>query len=80
MRVRFDTKTHRGSARFTVPKRVRDQLGLRGDEMVGLRIVSPAGHFEEPIALKSGSEVYGRRIRERGIGKDQPITVEIWRL
>ena len=80
LEVEFRTKTQRRSARFTVLKPYRDQLGLRGDETVGMMIDSPTGHFEGVKELKSGSEVYGRDIREKGIREDQPIRVKVWRL
>ncbi|MGA2572389.1 MAG: HNH endonuclease [Terracidiphilus sp.] len=43
--------------------------------MVKLIIDSPTGHFEGMKSMRSGSEIYGKDLNERGIKKNQPITV-----
>ena len=73
----FETHTHKDRARFTVPKTVRVELGLRdtGGDSVELKIDSPTGHYEGIKTLKSGAEIYGKDLSEKDIRGNQPITV-----
>ncbi len=73
---KFSTRTHRGRACFSIPKWVRDDLSLwKFGNRVKLIIDSRTGHFEDTKKMMSGSEIYGKDLNEKGIKKDQPITV-----
>lgn len=79
--VEFETQTHRNEGRFTIPKQVRNQLGLssHGGAIVHLIIRTAAGGllFEGDKMKKSGSEIYGKDIREKGIKARQRLVVTV---
>lgn len=56
---------------------MQDYLGIprHGKRYVRLIVHSRTGDFRGTKQLKSGSELYGKDLNERGIKKDQPITV-----
>src|SRR5437899_2250805 len=70
----FPTRTHKDRVRFSIPKAVRDQLGLQ--KQVKLTIISSTGRFEGIKEMKSGPEIYGKDISDGGIRKNQKIEVE----
>ena len=76
---KFDTRTHRSRACFSIRKSVQDDLDLGKFDLLKLIIDSPTGHFEGTKSMKSGSEIYGKDLNESGIKKDQPITVVVSR-
>lgn len=77
---RFETKTHKNAARFSIPKWVQDELGIKGDgDKVKLVIDGPTGRYAGIKTMRSGPEIYGKDIKEHGIKKNQKVVVSVSR-
>ena len=79
----FTIRTHRGRPRFSIPRVIRDQIGIHGStpsgpgDAVKLVVDSETGHYKGSALLRSGSEIYGPESISSGIRKNQRITVKI---
>lgn len=60
----FEVSVYKKSCAFTIPKQVRDELGITGGDSVHLIVKAPSGTelFNGRKTLKSGPEIYGKDI------------------
>lgn len=67
------------NGRFSIPNRVRDDLGLESEDLVHVKIENESGEtLTLDKHLKSGQEIYGSKIRSF-VKAGEPIIVSVSR-
>ena len=76
--IKFIGSVYKKSRSFTIPKRVREELGIDNGDSVLLSVATSSGEelFRGRKMLKSGPEIYGKDIAH-ALTPGAPIVVEV---